>query len=67
MRKKEARHIIRDWLNVLEWPSIPSNNDPFKQEELVSIITQERNLSALDREMIKETIQEIASEKSERR
>ena len=67
MRKKQARHIIEDWLKVLEWPSVPSNNEPFKQNELSDIITQERNLSVLDREMIKETIQEMAAEKSERR
>ena len=46
MRKKKARHIIEDWLKVLEWPTLPSDNDNFEQDELTDTIADAMDLSA---------------------
>ena len=66
MRKKKARHIIRDWLNIMEWKSVPADNDTLKQDELADIIADALNLSEADRNAIMETIKEMASEAAER-
>ena len=66
MRKRKARHIIIDWLNTLEWQSVPADNDAFKQDELADIIADARDLSAADRNEIMETIKKMASEAAER-
>jgi hypothetical protein len=65
MRKKKARHIIEDWLKVLEWPTLPIDNETFEQDELADTIADALDLSAVDRAFIFETIQEMASEKAE--
>jgi len=66
MRNKQARHIIKDWLKALEWSVLPTDNDTFEQEELADTIADAMDLSVVDRAFIFETIQEMASEKSER-
>ena len=66
MRKKKARHIIRDWLSIMEWPSVPADNDTFEQDELADIIADALDLSEADRNTIMETIKEMASEAAER-
>lgn len=66
MRKKKARHIIRDWLSIMEWPSVPADNDTFEQDELADIIADALDLSEADRNTVMETIKEIASEAAER-
>lgn len=65
MRKKQARHIIEDWLKILEWPGLPFDNDNFEQDELADTIAVARGMSADDRTFIFKTIQEMASEKAE--
>ena len=66
MRKKKARHMIRDWLSIMEWKSVPSDNDTFEQDELADIIADALDLSEVDRNAIMETIKEMASEAAER-
>ena len=66
MRKKKARHIIRDWLNIMEWQSVPAENDTFEQDELADIIADALDLSEVDRNTITETIKEMASKAAER-
>ena len=66
MRKKKARHIIRDWLGIMEWPSIPADNDTFEQDELADTISEALDLSEVDRNTIMETIKEMASGAAER-
>ena len=66
MRKKKARHIIRDWLNIMEWQSVPADNDTFEQDELTDIIADALDLSEVDRNTIMETIKKMASEAAER-
>ena len=66
MRKKKARHIIRDWLSIMEWSSIPADNDTFEQDELADTIADALDLSAVDRTFIFETIQEMARKQAER-
>ena len=66
MRKKKARHMIRDWLSIMEWKSVPSDNDTFEQDELADIIADALDLSEADRNAIMETIKEMASEAAER-
>ena len=66
MRKKQARHIIEDWLNVLEWPGLPTDNETFEQDELADTIADALDLSAVDRTFIFETIQEMARNQAER-
>lgn len=66
MRKKKARHIIKDWLNVLEWPSVPADNDAFEQDELCDTIADALDLSGEDRNSIMETIKTMALEAAER-
>ena len=65
MRKKKARHIIRDWLDIMEWWSIPADSDNFEQDELADTIAQALDLSEADRDTIMETIKEMASEAGE--
>ena len=65
MRKKKARSIIRDWLGIMEWPSIPADNDNFEQDELADTISEALDLSEADRHTIMETIKEMASEAGE--
>ena len=67
MRKKKARHIIRDWLSILEWPSVPADNDAFEQDELADTIADALDLSEVDRNTIMETIKTMALEAAERR
>ena len=62
MRKKKARHIIRDWLNIMEWQSVPADNDTFEQDELTDIIADALDLSEVDRNTIMETIKKMTSE-----
>ena len=45
MRKKQARHIIEDWLKILEWPGLPFDNDNFEQDELADTIADALDLS----------------------
>jgi len=66
MKKKKARHIIRDWLSIMEWKSVPADNDTFEQDELADIIADALDLSEADRNAIMETIKEMASEAAER-
>ena len=66
MRKKKARHIIRDWLSIMEWQSVPADNDTFEQDELADIIADALDLSEVDRNTITETIKEMASKAAER-
>jgi len=66
MRKKKASHIIRDWLSIMEWKSVPADNDTFEQDELADIIADALDLSEADRNAILETIKEMASEAAER-
>ena len=66
MRKKKARHIIRDWLSIMEYKSVPVDNDTFEQDELADIIADALDLSEADRNAILETIKEMASEAAER-
>ena len=66
MRKKKARHIIRDWLNIMEWQSVPADNDTFEQDELTDIIADALDLSEVDRNTVMETIKKMASEAAER-
>ena len=66
MRKKKARHIIRDWLSIMEWSSVPADNDTFEQDELADTISEALDLSEVDRNTIMETIKEMASEAAER-
>ena len=66
MRKKKARHIIRDWLSIMEWQSVPADNDTFEQDELADIIADALDLSEADRNAIMETIKKMASEAAER-
>ena len=66
MRKKKARHIIRDWLSIMEWSSIPADNDTFEQDELTDTISEALDLSEADRNTVMETIKEMASEAAER-
>jgi hypothetical protein len=65
MRKKKARSIIRDWLEIMEWPSIPADNDNFEQEELADTIADALDLTEADRQTIMETIKKMASEAGE--
>ena len=65
MRKKKARHIIRDWLDIMEWWSIPADNDNFEQDELADTIADALDLSEADRQTIMEIIKEMASEAGE--
>jgi len=66
MRKKKVRHIIRDWLSIMEWKSVPADNDTFEQDELADIIADALDLSEADRNTVMETIKEMASEAAER-
>ena len=65
MRKKKARHIIRDWLGIMEWPTVPIDNNTFEQDELADIIADALDLSEVDRYTIMETIKKMASEAAE--
>jgi hypothetical protein len=67
MRKKKARSIIRDWLSIMEWPSVPVDNNTFEQDELSDTIADALDLSEADRNTIMETIKEMASEPAERK
>jgi hypothetical protein len=65
MRKKKAHHIIRDWLSIMEYPSVPADNETFEQDELADTIADALDLSEVDRNTIMETIKKIAAEAAE--
>ena len=67
MRKKKARHIIRDWLAIMEWPSVPVDNESFEQDELADTIADALDLSEAERNSIMETIKTMALKAAERR
>ena len=65
MRKKKARHIIRDWVSIMEYPSVPVDNETFEQDELADTIADALDLCEVDRNTIIETIKKMAVEAAE--